>query len=337
LFSGLKGNAHFQGATLGEPADYLEGLRESFKANFGIDGQRLPFVVGDIDPNKGFVHVLDDVSLEIVLSSRDTIADFVEYLTKREQLFRSGRIFLASSEQDLLAIYLMSRSDEQNELNFDFGGAASNVIVEIPPGEYEHFISRPECVARDTANQSSYWWDGLIEEFNSHILGGTSPAYPETPLSQQELAVRALARENRFSRRMLSDSFGEFFLKDQPSQICVRVIPPIFKDSPFYVFLTISREGHDDYSQYRELRRGYMVRYSQSVKVKFPHATRVVVIATEPRRDGETRSTDLLLADVTHLTEQQIADVGRLQAGGKFLADVTPSSSRTISEYPESP
>jgi len=42
-----------------------------------------PFTIGDLDTDKGYVHVLDDTSLDIVLSTLDTITDFVEYLTKR--------------------------------------------------------------------------------------------------------------------------------------------------------------------------------------------------------------------------------------------------------------
>src|SRR5512146_3000057 len=35
-------------------------------------GAAMPFVIGDLDPSQGFVHVLDDTSLDIVLSTLDT-------------------------------------------------------------------------------------------------------------------------------------------------------------------------------------------------------------------------------------------------------------------------
>lgn len=42
----------------------------------------MPFAVGDLDPTKGFVHVFDDTSLEVVMRTLDTVTDFIHYLSK---------------------------------------------------------------------------------------------------------------------------------------------------------------------------------------------------------------------------------------------------------------
>lgn len=55
---------------------------------------------------KGFVHVFDERSFRIVLSELDTITDFVEYLTRKEDLLAPNREVLFGLEEDLLAIYL---------------------------------------------------------------------------------------------------------------------------------------------------------------------------------------------------------------------------------------
>jgi hypothetical protein len=66
-----------------------------------------PFTVGHVDPSKGFVHVFDDVTLDIVLSELDTIADFVQYLTAKIAFLQScDRIHCAGEEAFLLAFYL---------------------------------------------------------------------------------------------------------------------------------------------------------------------------------------------------------------------------------------
>jgi hypothetical protein len=65
-----------------------------------------PFVVGVLDARKGFVHVLDDFSLDVLLSTLDTVRDFVGYLEKKETVIRSGGLVEASGEEDLLALYL---------------------------------------------------------------------------------------------------------------------------------------------------------------------------------------------------------------------------------------
>ena len=65
----------------------------------------VPFVVGDIDPRGSFVHVMDDVTLDIVLGELDTVLDFTDYLTKKAAFIRSGLLRTAAGEQDLLAHY----------------------------------------------------------------------------------------------------------------------------------------------------------------------------------------------------------------------------------------
>ena len=61
----------------------------------------LPFAVGDLDPAKGFVHVLDDTSLEVLLRTLDTVTDFVRYLSCKERFVRSGRLLFAAGEDEL--------------------------------------------------------------------------------------------------------------------------------------------------------------------------------------------------------------------------------------------
>ena len=48
--------------------------------------QCIPFVIGRVNPQKGYVHVFDDTSLEVVMKTLDTISDFIRYLTKKEEL-----------------------------------------------------------------------------------------------------------------------------------------------------------------------------------------------------------------------------------------------------------
>ena len=68
-------------------------------AHYIKEGQGCPFVIGDIDPKRTFVHILDDTSLEIVLRTLDTVSDFVAYLTKKEQFLRGNKIICNCSPQ----------------------------------------------------------------------------------------------------------------------------------------------------------------------------------------------------------------------------------------------
>jgi hypothetical protein len=62
-----------------------------------------PFTVGDVNPNGPFVHVFDDVTLDIIMEEFDTITDLTSYLTKKETLIRSRRYVFATGEEELIA------------------------------------------------------------------------------------------------------------------------------------------------------------------------------------------------------------------------------------------
>ena len=82
----------------------------------GEPNNGIPFHVGQIDPERGFVHIMDDNSLSIALQTLDTVSDFVAYLEKKESLFSDETTYIMSCEEDLLALYL-SNIDENQEHN----------------------------------------------------------------------------------------------------------------------------------------------------------------------------------------------------------------------------
>lgn len=125
-----------------------------------------PFAVGDLDPDKGYVHVLDDTTLDIVMSTLDTITDFVQYLARKEALMRSGRAVFAAGEEDLLAFYL-SDLDENEQYAFVIPPDIEGMFIE--EGYWQDFKHSPQRKAQLEADEVSYVWDALIEQFNKHI------------------------------------------------------------------------------------------------------------------------------------------------------------------------
>lgn len=76
-----------------------------------------PIAFGDF--GKGFVHVFDKVSLNIVMDELDTIGDFVEYLSAKERLYLSGRRTLFhGGEEDLLALYLHGGTSISGQIRY---------------------------------------------------------------------------------------------------------------------------------------------------------------------------------------------------------------------------
>lgn len=95
----------------------------------------LPFTVGDVDPRGTFMHVMDDVTLDIVLGELDTVLDFTDYLMKKATLVRSGLLRTAAGEQDLLAHYSI-RLNEDGEHDFERGSCP----LDVRPREYQRFL-----------------------------------------------------------------------------------------------------------------------------------------------------------------------------------------------------
>ena len=81
---------------------------------------KVPIQFGDF--GKGFVHVFDKTSFEIILQELDTITDFVQYLLDKENLYASGKqTVFEGSEEDLLGYYIhngypKSRNEKQPSL-----------------------------------------------------------------------------------------------------------------------------------------------------------------------------------------------------------------------------
>jgi hypothetical protein len=154
-----------------------------------------PVPYGDF--GKGFVHVFDERSFRIVLSELDTITDFVEYLTKKEELLAPDRDVRFGLEEDLLAIYLHQ--------NRSFPSADLLLIEE---GSWPQLVAKPEYRAKKTADEQSYMWDRLIELIGNDVATGNMEY--SNSLDDDELGLRVMARENRFNRRMLASTFANF-------------------------------------------------------------------------------------------------------------------------------
>ncbi len=88
-----------------------------------------PCIIGQLNPEKGYVHVFDDTTLRILLETLDTISDFIAYLTKKER-FLTGRLgVLAAGEEELLAVYLR-QLNAADEHDFVIDGEYDDVTFE---------------------------------------------------------------------------------------------------------------------------------------------------------------------------------------------------------------
>ncbi len=295
----------------------------------GLAAHGPPFVIGDLDPERAFVHVFDDASLDIVMSTLDTTRDFVSYLREKERLFRARTVFCAG-EENLVAYYRTHLGDDgEHTLVID----AEADAVMIDESWWENFADSDELRAQREHDEISYLWDRLIERFASHAVGGTQYHATEPALSSSETILRFMAAESRFRRRMLSEALVEALQTTRPDERRIRVIPSQGDAEPMYVFVLFPWIADRSDEDNRSLRRQYVEACLIVAKMKYPVALDVVGIATESGRDFDHRSEDAFYFDARFWSEDDDERARVIQQDFKILLN-EHASERHVEEYP---
>lgn len=299
-----------------------------------------PFTVCDLDPKKTYVHVLDDMSLRVLMDTLDTITDFTSYLSKKEKLIRSGMMIMHTGEEELLANYLRNLNQD-NEHDFDFGIDSKEDLTGLAIGEgsWNSFIENPQRLAQIEQDKVSYLWDDLIETFNKHSIDGTQYSIPELNFSKSinitEKIVRYMAREPRFMRRILSNHLKEMIRTTSETQRRIGVTSSFVDKELFYVLLLfpIPKSHNISYEDYRRVRAIYLEGTCMVTKLRYPNAKHIVGIATESGIDNEGRSEDAMYLDGSIWSPELDDAAKRFQEENGVL--INPKETRSKDqEYP---
>ena len=252
-----------------------------------------PFMVGHVDPEKGFVHIFDDVSLRVVMDSLDTITDFVEYLERKEQLLSvPGRRVYANGEEEMLAYYMRNINPDGQH---GFPPSAGFGEVFFLEGEWQDFLRSPERARKEEADQISYAWDNMIEFITSHYEADTMHHSSDKGFEANEKGLRFMAQESRLNRRKLAESFFDLVNNTPTGQYRARVIRSIEKPGVAFVICILPRMPTDDYEEYRRTRSTFLEHYCRVVKlVCFGDLAHIVGLATEAKATANLNSVDLL-------------------------------------------
>ena len=290
-----------------------------------------PFTIGLMDPQKGYIHTFDDTTLNIVMTTLDTISDFTAYLGKKEQFLTGRRAVFAAGEEELLAIYLKNMNSAGEH---DFVVEANIDAIAFPEGFWDAFAQNPQRLAQLDHNQISYAWDELISKFAFHAMTGTQYFTSGRPLREQEATFRILAREPRTRRRMLALSLKEVWEKSlHPGPAChVRVQAPLDSHGPHYVFLFLRRRDGLQDAEYRQMRQAVLLAYCKVAKLKFPGAKDIIGIATEGGMMPE-RSEDLIHIDTSRWNTDDLTEARQIQRQLGLLKNTRTQTSREY-EYP---
>lgn len=289
--------------------------------------------MGHVDSDSGFVHVMDDFTLGVVLSTLDTISDFVSYLTAKEEFLASDRILMAAGEEELLAHYLKNTGPDGRHA---FAVAPEFTGVWFDEGGWGEFARNPQRLAQIEADRVSYAWDDLIEKFTYYATTGGSSYRTYEAISDFERSVRFMAREPRTRRRMLTKALlGIMARPEEGTERATRVVFPSGPGDPYYVFLALKRPPQRSDEEYRVVRRHLLEALCMNVRARWPEAAGVVGIATDPI-DSREMSEDLLYLDGRHWNADLQTEAERLARELNLLTNLRLRQGRE-NEYPDVP
>ena len=281
-----------------------------------------PFRVGFPLQSLRFVHVLDEMTVDVLLEELDTVPDLVAYLECKEHyLSQAGVSVTVAGEEQLLARYICTMKDGKHTLPAIPTGATHVALAE---GDWEFYSTSPQRAAKKEADAVSYIWDELVEHQSSFIRAGTALTLFDlkAEVSDLELIVRVLADESRLSRRELATHFRHALSQSELGRKFARVVISGDRPTRAYVFLTAPKPIDVTYEQYREMRSGALFAYCHGVKLKFPDVVEAVGIASEPMTEAMSSqdfmyvelSADMFDDDATPKWHEAMAELDILQS-----------------------
>ncbi|MCX9133908.1 SEC-C metal-binding domain-containing protein [Aeromonas veronii] len=262
-----------------------------------------PFNISDSFPSKTFIHILDELSLDLLISKLDTIHDFTTYLIEKERAIRTNHLRVIHGEEDLLG-YFYSNIEQDLAGRIELPNQGSSCEYIIQEGFWDSFIKTNEYKIIESYRKGSVHWDEMISNFSEHILGASVYHGKENSFESHEIALKYMASENRLSRCHLCKSFLIKFSSVPHNARSALVMESPQHEGRIYTFLFFPRSDGMSDSDYRECRLGAALAYSIVVKYQNPKAKDVIVIATETRQN-KTRSEDII---AKHYDEQLSTD-----------------------------
>lgn len=252
-----------------------------------------PFQIGWVLPNRRFVHILDETTLDVVLQELDTISDFVTYLRKKQEWMTTPGIdFVIPGEEELVASYLV-RFDQEKQEHFFFD-VPNGALVVLREGDWTTLLASKRYRNRRKANEISYLWDELIEYQNAHIIAGSAGVLHGKPsVELYERVMRMMAEESRLTRRTLGESIERVRRVYKRDKRFTRTVVSGPGKDRAYVLLSLPQPSDLDYDAYRALRQEQLLMYCWGCKLKFGHVREIIGIAFEPAK-AKTFSVDYL-------------------------------------------
>lgn len=190
-----------------------------------------PFQVGPISVGPWFVHVFDGASLDLILSQLDTAPDLIAYLSSRAAAL-SARPGLAFSERDLLALAIENWMNRGAfEVSLSTGDAADL------PGRWDRYVVAGRAARTRKVAKDSYVLDRLVSEFHREHLERRAANPGSVDPDNHEQAMRLVAMESRFARRMIAASLTSILKETDRKRFWAATVPSPTSPGVRYLWL----------------------------------------------------------------------------------------------------
>ena len=247
-----------------------------------------PFHIGFPLESGRFVHVLDEMTVDVLLEELDTVPDIVNYLACKEAFISTpGVIVSVPGEEEILARYMATIKDGQHALP-DIPGDMT--YVGLPEGDWDAYANSVQRAAKREADKISYLWDSLIEHQSNFIRAGIAITLPEQSPDRvaHERIVRAMAQQNRLARRQCGADLHYVLSKDEPQGVFARIHMSGSPLTRAFVFMAAKRRADMSYDRYREIRTQFLMTYCHAIKGDMPTIQEAIGVSGEPFSDEES-------------------------------------------------
>lgn len=230
------------------------GISSGIEGNAHLD---TPFTIGYPEPDKQFVHVFDETTIELLMSELDTAIDFIDYLKSREDLLGQREMdVIASGEEDLLAAYLRTM-DESGTRNVFLHSSQMNPapdIIVFDDTRFKNLCNDAAYRRKKQADEISYLWDALIERLVENANPTVRSFFADRTTQDVESILRLMAAESRFRRRQLAGSLLGALHKVEPGQQLSRISFDENATQTVFVFFVVPRATSQSFQEYWEYR-----------------------------------------------------------------------------------
>ena len=308
--------------------------RGSLSLKQGSEGALPVFTVPQSHPGAPFVHIWDEVALDILMQNLDTVVDLIEYLVERESWLIKNPEFVFGGEEQALASYLI---DLDGGPMYDHI-ATSRFDSQAVQSDLWSCVEQKAKAHAELYYEESKQWDNFIETSTAKSVYGLRAPSEMRSDPNSELTLRNLAYTSRSERRDYTWEIKKLLYKAEladPLSTFTLSVPPDREGASGFVFIVM--KGDRDLltaEQYLQIRMIMIQLQMAKFAQRFPWVERITAIALGSTDDPTAVEYGIMQQG---LTNDEISDL--IKECQNRIRPLWPSSqigesSRGIDEVP---